>query len=258
MKRGFIAAILACAFALPALSQEQESFIDSEKIKLAVLNTASDYHYPKLFERYAQGDTTLTLEEYRHLYYGYIYEDSYRPLETNTYSDSLLMVLHLNSGEVIEPHNFAKVVYYASKVLETRPFDLNFINMLTYCYQKQNNIEEAAKYSYKLTMIIETILSSGTGVDKKSPWHILYREDANDILGLLRARYYKRMYITTTVEYFLLTEKVAGVRGYYFDISRIYLKIPERENSSNEKRKMEFNPKYNPKSNKFLSPEIQY
>lgn len=258
MIRGYIILIAISLLAFRANGQEPNNspMLDSEAIKLAILNIDSPYYYSKLFERYAEGDTTLNLEEYRLLYYGYAYNDNYRPLETNNYRDSVMMVLHQVKGDTIASRLFDEIVYYGSKMLEDRPFDLNFINLMTYCYQKMGMTREALRYSHKLTMIIETILSSGTGRDKSLPWHILYREDAGDVIAMMGSSYYKRIYITTTVEYLLLTEKIDKNKGFYFDISRLYMKIPERE--ENRKRKMEFNPLYNPKSEKFLSPEQKY
>lgn len=253
--RQLITVVIFAIFCSSTWGQEYPMAPDDQLIGAAILDSDSPMYYPELFERYVKGDTTLNLEEFRCLYYGYTFQNSYTPLESNNYSDSLLMVLQQVQGTVIPAELFDDILLYASKVLETRPFDLNFINLMTYCYQKQGNMEEADLYSFKLQMIIETIFSSGKGNEKDSPWHILYREDASDILGLIGATFYKRMYISTTVEYYYLTKKVDGKKGYYFDISRLYLKKPE---PTTTKRKMEFNPKTNPKSDKFQSPEKRY
>ncbi len=236
-------------------SQAQEVDLDI-KLKAAVLDPDSPRYYPVLFARYEKGDTTLTKEDFRHLYYGYVYQDSYTPLESNIYSDSLMMTLQLSTDGTIAADNYDKVIYYGSKVLESRPFDISVINFMTYCLQNKGESERAQVLSYNLGMIVETILSSGSGESDKSPWHVLYREDPNDILGLLGLTFFKRMYITTTIEYFQLTKKHNGNKGYYFDVSNLYIKPPKKR--ENQQRRMEFNPYTNPRSDKFQSPQKSY
>lgn len=229
---------------------------DSKAIEVAVSQADSPYFYPKLFSRYMAGDTTLNLEEYRHLYYGYVFNDNYKPLEVRNYADSVMMVLAQNTSDsLISPILFDKILYYCGKSLEHEPFNLNFINLMTYVYQNEGNLEKALEYSYKLRMLKNTIYSSGTGISKDSPWHVLYRSDQNDILNSLGAIVARRMYITVDCEYYHLLEKNKGNKGYYFDVSRLYLKRPEGT-PVKSKRRFEFNPYQNPKSDRFIGPRI--
>ena len=43
---------------------------DFQAIKTETLNPDSKYYYPKLIAKFHSNDTTMTLDEYRHLYYG--------------------------------------------------------------------------------------------------------------------------------------------------------------------------------------------
>ena len=65
---------------------------DEEDILGRTMNTGSPYYYTSLRLRYDMGDSTLTDEDYHYLYYGYAYQEAYKPLEANPYVDRVLML----------------------------------------------------------------------------------------------------------------------------------------------------------------------
>ncbi len=234
---------------------------DYEKIFVEINTDTSPYFYPKLFSRYREGDTTLNLEDYRHLYYGYSFSPDYQPLKIRAYSDSLAMVLSQNKDSLmLSPELFEQVERFCSLSLESEPFSMNFINFLTYIYQMSGKTDLAKRYSYQMRMIKQAILSSGTGVSDKSPWHVLYRSDMLDLLASLKARPSKRMYVTAQIEYFHLPVKNGDARGYYFNTGRIFT-APSQEGVKIEaappKRRFEFNPYQNPRSSRYIK-DIKY
>lgn len=226
---------------------------DQDAIEKAVFSDESPYFYPKLFDRYLVGDTTLNIQDYRHLYYGYIYQDNYRPLETLNYADSITVLLAKNSSDsTLGIHLFDNLERYAIKALSIEPFNLNYLNILVYISQKRGDLDLAELFAYKMYMIKQTIFSSGTGLAKDSPWHILYRNDEQDILGSLGITYSRSIVVSASIEYFHLPEKDGDNRGYYFEISRLYLKKPEGYAPRPSKR-FEINSKTNPRSKLFES-----
>ena len=62
---------------LPATGMAQQRVPDNEEILAEIIDGESSHYYPHLMERYMAGDTTLTLDDYYYLYYGYAYDDSY-------------------------------------------------------------------------------------------------------------------------------------------------------------------------------------
>lgn len=218
-------------------------------IEAQVLTPGSDYFYPELYKRYEKGDTTLTLADYRHLYYGYMYQAEYSPHKESTYVDSLSNLLN-KDGAVFADKSVPTALQYLDKILHDRPFSLKFLNMMAYLYDvKIRDAEKAMQYSYKFKMVLSTIFSSGNGREKTSPWMVLYRGDAASILQFVGADVAKRIFITTNVEYYSLKARQGVVRGYYFDFDPIYT----RPNEPKGKRKMEFNPLNNPKSDKYIN-----
>lgn len=221
-------------------------------IEAQVLTPNSKYFYPKLYERYEKNDTTLNLEDYRHLYYGYMFQAEYTPHTESVYVDSLSMLLNRDGG-VFKLESVSNAVKYMEKILDDRPFSLKFLNMMSYVYDsKLNSPELSMRYSYKFNMLLSAIFSSGTGTVKELPWQVLYRSDAQSILLFLGVDVTRRVYITTTCEYYHIREKQGDAKGYYFDFEPIYSRPMEPKG----KRKMEFNPLSNPKSDKYINRKL--
>ncbi|MFI3263436.1 MAG: DUF4919 domain-containing protein [Rikenellaceae bacterium] len=224
---------------------------NQEAIRTAILSTSSQYFYPLLFERYQQGDTTLNIEDYRHLYYGYVYQDNYRPLELLNYTDSITLTLAQNQSDSVLTENvIGKLEYYIDKAFKAEPFNMNYLNFMTFIKESQGDIEQAKIYATKLQMIKSTILSSGDGLTKNSPWHVLYNSDEKDILNSLGVTYSKPILSSAHVEYFHIPGKNHGNKGYYFDISRRYMK-PVEGVAPDPNKRFEINPTTNPKSSKY-------
>lgn len=238
------------------VSPDNPAAPDDRMIEAAVVNLSSPYYYPHLFARYEEGDTTLTLQDYRHLYYGFRFDDRYEPTEPTPYADSITLTLSRNiDGEGISPELFGDLWRQIRCALDDEPFNMRYLNLAAYMAQMDGDMETAESYARKLRMIKVAIMSSGTGLTKDSPWHVLYRNDETDILASLGARPTKRMYITFDVEYFHLPVRNNGNKGYYFNNGRIYSKGIKRD--SDGKHRFEFNPRYNPKSSKQLK-NIEY
>lgn len=222
-------------------------------IELEVSSPATKYYYPVLYERYEKGDTSLNLDDYRHLYYGYMFQAEYQPHKESPYVDSLSKTISMD-GDIFTDKSAMKCIGYLEKILDDRPFSLKFLNMMSYLYAEKVRDEKRAQiYSYKFNMVLSTIFSSGNGRVKNSPWLVLYRSDAQSVLQFLGADVTKRVYITTNVEYYHLRERQEYVRGYYFDFDPIYTRPLEPKG----KRKMEFNPLSNPKSDKYINTKLK-
>ena len=63
-----------------------------EDIIRQTLDSESPYYYPNLMLRYQSGDDTMTEEDYHYLYYGYAYQDAYKPLNANSDMDKAMLI----------------------------------------------------------------------------------------------------------------------------------------------------------------------
>ncbi len=195
---------------------------DNAAIEAAVLDAASPYYYPALMERYAQADSLLGREEYRHLYYGYMFSPAYEPHASIPEADSLLMILQHAATATHE--DYLRMIRHGEAVMAHDPFNPRVLNFMTYAYGQTGDAPNERRSARRFDGVMDAIISSGEGDRERSPWHILYFSHAGDVLDYFGATYRQPMVVGRTLEYFPLVRRQGSVRGYYFDYSRIYTK----------------------------------
>lgn len=198
---------------------------DDDAIHRAILNRDSIYYYPNLFGRYLAGDATLTPEDYRHLYYGYVWQDTYRPLATAPAWDRMLVLLEQNP----EPNAgfFHGIIENGTELMRTEPFNPNNINLLTYAYGGLGDSINERINARRLEMIVRTIKSTGTGLSEYSPWHIISFSHANDLMVMMGLQTLKSILVSRSIMFIPLLQRQDGIRGYYFNYERIYWFPPD-------------------------------
>lgn len=222
--------------ALPVMAQEVRypEVPDNDRILAEIIDPDSPYNYSALITRYSAGDTTLTLEDYRHLYYGYVWQDTYKPFQSIKARDRILEVL---TKEILEYEDFMDIINYGNQVMNEDPFSPSNINFLIFAYGSVGDEKNERINFHRLNMIKQTILSSGNGMKQSTPWHIIRFEHAGDIMGAMDVKYRRPTVVDRNTEYYALESRGPdGERGYYFDYSRVFLhyqdRAPEgRENS---------------------------
>ena len=81
--------------ALSSLSAEERKIIvpDEEDILAKTLDTTSPYYYTNLMLKYRLGTESMTAMEYYYLYYGFLYQEEYRPFAENRPLDDMLGIM---------------------------------------------------------------------------------------------------------------------------------------------------------------------
>lgn len=225
MKRLFwIAALL-----LPALAAAQAP--DEDEIFDRTTAAASPYYYPNLLIRYNAGDTTLTVDDYRYLYYGYAFRDDYKPLATNDDLDRTLLVASRLDPDKPLVEDLEAIITSGAAALERDPFSPKLLNLMAYAYGALGNKEQETAYYDRTNKVIAAIKSTGDGLSQRSPQHILMFDHALDVMtadGLLPG---KSRVVSRTTEYvpLMVPEQIDGrkIKGLYYDYSRIYRNKPE-------------------------------
>lgn len=234
---------------------------DYRRIAAETADIASPYYYPRLFGRYERGDTTLTVEDFRYLYYGYSEQRGYKPLLSSPYADSLERAFGKKTR--LEAEDYRRIVGFAREILREEPFSMRDLNVLAFAYRMLDEPERAAAQMFKIRGILEAIRSTGTGLREESPWYVIYQRDAQDVLNLIGARFTKLIILTRNVEYApvynMPDDGSRGGRknkGYYFDYSEVYKRRPDYlDEVPKRKRKFEINPLYNPRSKQNILPK---
>ncbi len=204
---------------------------DEEDILKRTLDTASPYYYTSLLLRYNAGDATLTDEDYHYLYYGYAYQEAYKPLEVNPYMDRVLMLAAAIDPDAPDRETLEELLLAGRDALAKDPFSPKLLNLMAFAYGASGDKEQEKAYSDRMNGVIRAILASGSGLSQSSPRHILMFDHALDILAAEGLAYGKSRVVSRTVEFVPLSVPyvVDGKKrkGFYFDFSRIYWNKPE-------------------------------
>lgn len=215
---------VAGALSVASFTAAAQAAPDEEDIFARIVDSESPYYYPSLMLRYRTGDTTLTTDDYRYLYYGYAYSDDYRPQATIEAEDKLLTVFDSMKDREPTVGDMEDIVLYAGQVMERDPFSPGNLNFLVYAYGALGDTENERVNYDRLTKVLAAIESSGSGTRENAPWHIIRFQHAADFLAARGLYVANRLVVSRSVEYITVTDEGGKRRsdGYYFDYSRIY------------------------------------
>lgn len=222
--------VLAVALLITTpISAQQEVVVPTEdEILSNTLNTSSPYYYTNLMLKYRTGAESLTAEEYYYLYYGYYFSDEYRPFVENRAFDDLMDVMSGLNPSQPTIGQLELIIERGIASLEVDPFSPKVLNILAYAYGALGDSVREQLYFNHLNGILGAIDRSGTGLKEESPKHILMFSHAYDLLASQGYTYNEARIISRTVEYIPLTAKSHnGIKGFYFDYSRIYSRKPD-------------------------------
>ncbi|MCT4581948.1 MAG: DUF4919 domain-containing protein [Flavobacteriales bacterium] len=199
----FFLIIIACCIGILSYAKGP----NFKKIKKNINDSTSIYYYGKLMERYFNADKTLTLEEKRHLYYGYYLQDGF---EYNKYNN---------------PYSLFRDTAISVQGLKEFPFDIGNIEFLILRAKYKNEVELKEKLTTQLNIILDAMLSYGDGKKKNNPIYLNSEEDIYDIITILGYYDYQaddkytRKYISSarsTLKYEFTNQK-EGYKHLYFN-----------------------------------------
>ena len=221
--------LILCGLLLPVLAGAKVP--DEDDILNRTMDTASPYYYTSLMMRYNTGDATLTDEDYHYLYYGYAYQEAYKPLEINPQLDRVLMLAAAVDPDRPERETLEELLLAGREALEKDPFSPKLLNLMAFAYGALGDKEQETAYFNRMNGVMRAILASGDALSQSSPRHILMFDHALDLLSAEGFRYGKSRVVSRTVEFVPLQEPyvVEGKKrkGFYFDFGRIYWNKPE-------------------------------
>lgn len=228
MKHLFIALLFSL---LPTMLMAQEDNVrvpDEDDILHQTLSASSPYYYTNLMLKYRNGLEGLTQEEYFYLYYGYLYQESYRPFVENRALDEMLLIMSSVDVEMPSVAQLQSLIERGMEAMELDPFNPKVLNMLAFAYGALGDVQREQLYFDHLNGVLHTIESSGTGLKESSPWHILMFSHAYDLLASKGYQYGQSRIISRNVEYVPLTKVLKDrIKGFYFDYSRVYRNKPD-------------------------------
>lgn len=218
--------------AAPARKAQKVEVPDMEQIRKDVSDPASAYYYPKLMAKYERNDTVMNLEDYRHLYYGYLFQEDFNPYRHNDISTKNESLYYKSKHTRAE---LDSIIHYAQTALEDNPFDLSQMNFLIYALRARGKVNRANIWQYRLNHLIQAIISSGTGEDEEHAWYVINPRHEYDIVNfqnaVVKGQHYQEPY------YDMIEVEKKGANGkvtrgnYYFNIKNLleeyYRKFPD-------------------------------
>ena len=130
---------------------------DLEKIRTQTLDPASPFYFPKLMAKFTRNDTTMTNEEYRNFYLGYMFQEDYDPYRTSPYSgvtDELRMKATHTKEEI------DTIRKYAELSLRDNPFDLRQMSFLVHVLKEKRKDMSAKIWEYRPEHLLGAIKST--------------------------------------------------------------------------------------------------
>lgn len=182
MKKLTIIILLAVCSTSIFAQYDEPTAPNYKEIEKNTKNSASNFHYAKLMERYQLGDSTLSIDEKRHLYYGYVFQPNYNPADTSRYNANMVNVLN---KQHFSNQDYDMVLQYADALLQEDPFNLRALNAKLLVYAQKNNVEAYKKTAQKRNVVQQAIVSSGDGMSKKTPFYVIKVAHEYDILGFM-------------------------------------------------------------------------
>ena len=166
------------------LSAQTKIAPDYHAIKEHVSDENSPFFYPTLLQKYFSVNNTLTLEEKRHLYYGFVFQSWYNPNETTIEEKEIKKVVKKNFITRIE---YRDVLQLADIVLKKNPFNTVALQWKTVALFKldQSNTVEYDQTTTQYNIVMDAILSSGDGRSIESAYRVIAIQHEYELLNYL-------------------------------------------------------------------------
>lgn len=175
---------------------------DLDLIRKEVYNRNSPYYYPSLMAEFERNDTTMSLDKYRRLYLGYMFQEDYNPYRAPAYSGRMLTNYAKSDLTVQECDS---VIKYSDLSLQDNPFDLNQMSALIAALRKKGQTNLADIWQYKFDHILMAIVSTGTGADEENAWYVIEPQHEYVLLNTIGYTVTNHLFYEPYYEYLTVT-----------------------------------------------------
>ncbi len=159
-----------------SLTHGQSEFqsVDRNEIKKEVEDTGAATYYPRLLSRFKAFDSSLTNNDYRLLYYGFVFQDTYA-------GDGDDRKTEIKAA--LKNNDFDKASCLSDSVLDTNPVSLsaNYSKALS-LYLKNKADTVFKRYGNRYRHLLEAIVSSGDGLACKTAFKTICVNDEYEVI----------------------------------------------------------------------------
>ncbi|WNM18027.1 DUF4919 domain-containing protein [Flavobacterium capsici] len=207
--------LLATSFSFSqSLEFEKPNYND---IKSNINNKDSQLYYPKLIQRLVQNDTLISEEEYKHIYYGYVFHKEYSPYMRSPNEDKIKKYFQ---EENLSAKDVKKCIDLLKKALKEYPLDFRYLGFLSYLYHLDGDDVSSKKVALNLNGLMDTILSTGDGLTCETAFHVISVSHEYALLNRFDLES-KSQSLINNCDYLAFEKGRYKVDGLYFDISKL-------------------------------------
>jgi hypothetical protein len=171
----FTITIITALFAT-SLSQDFVE-VDMKDIESKTTDSLSYLYYPVLLDRYMSFDSTLTIDDYKYLYYGYVFTDMYNPYGSHEQEDEFYNLYYEG--------NYEEALPIGEQIFLDNPINTKLVFKLLVCHHQIKNPENAEKYSLLYYGLLRIIYFSGDGESVETAFKVITVSDEYEILSEL-------------------------------------------------------------------------
>lgn len=208
---------------------------DLDVIRQMTLDPSSKFYFPKLKAKYEKNDTTMTPEEFRNFYLGYMFQEDFDPYRVSPYSN---VTDELRQKPTHTKEEIDTITKYARLALEDNPFDLRQMSFLVHVLKEKRKDMRAKIWEYRLENLLGAIKSTGTGDSVENAWYVMYPAHEYDMVQLLGYEAVDAQFIEPGYDYLAVQPDESDTRrrdksakGFYFNVmvpqQQYELKHPE-------------------------------
>lgn len=219
MKKIFILVFISLLFSNIQAQEKTFQSPNYDVIKKEIQDKSSTYYYPSLMQRFENYDSTLTLEDYRHLYYGYVFQKNYEPYWRFSEDEELLEYYRKKE---IKEKDYKSIIRLVNKSLEEFPFELNYLNFMCHIYKLKGDEAMVNKISKRLNGIIQVITSSGDGKTCETGFHVISVSHEYLLLNYFELTMKSQALVERKCDYLALEENRAKIDGLYFNVEKLF------------------------------------
>ncbi len=216
MKQHIVILALLCLTEHPAWGQSKLVKPDYPVIQKTISDSSSSLYYPRLLGRYEEGDSSLTLEEKRHLYYGYQFQPNYNPYAPSSYRDQLRSLLSRDNHTTEDLNRLAAIT---DSMLAENPLDMDALSYKLYVNDKLGNQSEFTRYRNRGRIILDAIMSTGDGKTERTAFYVIDTSDEYTLVNILGFKFGGEQSLTKDFcDLLSLAPNEKKITGLYFDV----------------------------------------
>ena len=213
--RIYLISFVLMLVAVIRLSAQEIDVPNYQLIRQQTTNSKLPSYYPRLMERYVQSDSTLSLEDYRCLYYGFTLREDFVPYQMEKQQLFEMRRKLIESKGKLEV--CADAIRTAKSILNDNPFDIPALSVISIAYLQMGDSLNYRLWDVKQQGLLDAISSSGDGETPESAFHVISVEHEYEILNRLGLELENDSIVSPKVEYLRVKPNAESIEGLYFN-----------------------------------------